>query len=389
MCGGADAERYGGGGTGGDCVGDERPLLPDYDGACITNIVPTLLEPGPTWPSWFPSSAEDADQVVLLVLDGLGWEQLGQHPDRCPVLSSLEGGAITTVAPSTTAAALTSITTGLAPGEHGIVGYRICVEGEVLNVLRWQANGRDARASIPPDKLQVHEAFAGHRPPVVTRAEFRETGFSQAHLDHTRMVGWRMTSSLVTEVAQLLRRGEPFVYAYYEGIDKVAHEYGLGAHYERELVSADRLVGDILSVLPPGAVLVVTSDHGQVDVGDHVVSPAPEVMAHVVGQSGEGRFRWLHARPGHARHLLEAATAHHADTGWVVPVDQVVDERWLGRSITEAARRSLGDVALVAREPVAYDDPADTGPFHLVSRHGSLTSAEMRVPLLVGAADRR
>jgi len=253
----------------------------------------------------------------------------------------------------------------------------------VLNVLRWQAGGRDARASIPPDKVQVNEPFAGHRPPVVTRAEFRETGFTQAHLDRARLTGWRVSSTLVTEVAHLLRRGEPFVYAYYEGIDKVAHEYGLGDHYDAELRSADRIVGDIRDSLPRGAALVVLSDHGQVDVGDRVVTPAPEVMAHVDQQSGEGRFRWLHARPGQSRQLLEAAEAHHADTGWIVPVDQVLDEHWLGPVVIEPARRMLGDVALVAREPVSYDDPADSGLFELVARHGSLTADEMLVPLLV------
>jgi hypothetical protein len=260
----------------------------------------------------------------------------------------------------------------------------MAVDGEVLNVLRWQAAGRDARASIPPDKVQVNEPFAGQRPPVVTRAEFRQTGFTQAHLDRTRLAGWRVTSTLVTEVTQLLRRGEPFVYAYYEGIDKVAHEYGLGEFYENELRSADRIVADILEALPPGAVLVVTSDHGQVDVGDRIVTPAPEVMAHVRQQSGEGRFRWLHARSGHARQLLEAATAHHADTGWIVPVEQIVDEHWFGPTLIEPARRMLGDVALVAREPVSYHDPADGGPFELIGRHGSLTTDEMLVPLLVG-----
>jgi predicted AlkP superfamily pyrophosphatase or phosphodiesterase len=365
-------------------VTDERPLLPDYDGACITNIVPALLEPGQPWPTWFPAVAEDADQVVLLVLDGLGWTQFDTRRRFAPTLSRLEGGSISTVAPSTTAAALTSITTGLAPGAHGVIGYRMHVDGEVLNVLRWQASGRDARASIPPDKVQVHEPFAGHRPPVVTRSEFRETGFTQAHLDRTRLAGWRVTSTLVTEVAQLVRRGEPFVYAYYEGIDKVAHEYGLGEFYDAELRSADRIVGDILEVLPPGAVLVVTSDHGQVDVGDRVITPAPEVLAHVDQQSGEGRFRWLHARPGHARQLVEAATAHHADTGWVVPVEQIIDEHWLGPVLIEPARRMLGDVALVARDPVSYHDPADGGPFKLIARHGSLTVDEMLVPLLVG-----
>jgi hypothetical protein len=365
-------------------VSHERPLLPDYDGGCITNIVPTLLEPGPTWPSWFPSVAEDADQVVLLVLDGLGWNQLQSRLGRAPALAALEGGPITTVAPSTTAAALTSITTGMAPGAHGVVGYRMAVEGEVLNVLRWQAAGRDARVSIPPEKVQCNEPFAGHRPPVVTKAEFRETGFTQAHLDRARLTGWRVTSTLVTEVAHLLRRGEPFVYAYYEGIDKVAHEYGLGDFYDNELRSADRIVADIMEALPAGAVLVVTSDHGQVDVGDNVITPAPEVLSHVVQQSGEGRFRWLHARPGHARALLEAATACHADTGWVVSVDEVVGDHWFGPTLIEPARRMLGDVALVAREPVSYDDPADTGPFNLIARHGSLTADEMLVPLLVG-----
>jgi predicted AlkP superfamily pyrophosphatase or phosphodiesterase len=365
-------------------VADERPLLPEYDGACVCNVIPTLLEPGDVWPSWCPAALEEAEQVVVLVLDGLGWNQMQARPGIVPAMASLVGGPITTVAPSTTAAALTSITTGLPPGAHGVIGYRMAVDGEVLNVLRWQSAGRDARATIPPDKIQVNEPFAGHRPPVVTRAEFRETGFTQAHLDRTRLTGWRMASTLVTEVGHLLGRGEPFVYAYYEGIDKVAHEYGLGDHYDAELRAADRLVADICESLPPGAALVVMSDHGQVDVGDRIITPAPEVLAHVVQQSGEGRFRWLHARPGHSRHLLEAAEAAHGDVAWVVSLDQILDEQWLGPIVIEPARRMLGDVALVARQPVSFDDPADNGIFELVARHGSLTADEMLVPLLVG-----
>ena len=98
-------------------MADERPLLPDYEGACITNIVPALLEPGQAWPTWFPDAAEDADQVVLLVLDGLGWNQLEARRRLAPTISRAgRAGSITTVAPSTTAAALTSISTGLPPG---------------------------------------------------------------------------------------------------------------------------------------------------------------------------------------------------------------------------------------------------------------------------------
>lgn len=362
----------------------EDLVLPDYDGACISNIVPALLDPTTSWPAWIPEVAADAEQVVVLVLDGIGWNQLVERRSIAPTLSAMVGGRITSVAPSTTATALTSISTGAAPGAHGIMGYRMAIGRDVMNVLRWSANGRDARSSIIPESVQVLDVFEGQRPPVITRSEFRESGFTRAHLDKTRLVGWRVASTLVAEISLALRRNEPFVYAYYDGIDKIAHEFGLGMHYDAELSFVDRLVAEILSLLPAGAVLLVTSDHGQVDVGDDVFAPDSSVMAHVDLQSGEGRFRWLHARPGRARAMYDDAVACHSDRAWVVTVDEVVDNGWFGPKVTDAARSRLGDVALVAREAIAFSDPADSGAFPLKARHGSLTAAEMYVPLLVG-----
>ncbi len=363
----------------------DHPLLPDYGGACIANIVPALLEPTDAAPAWLPAAAVEADQVVLLVLDGLGWDQLTERRHLAPTLTAMTGGPISSVVPSTTATALTSIATGMAPGEHGVVGYRLAVDGEVLNVLRWSTPAGDARRRIDPDSFQPHPAFCGQRPPIVTKAEFVRSGFSGAHLSDVRFNGYRVPSSLVTELRRQMRAGEPFVYAYYDGIDKVSHEYGLGEFFDAELVAADRLVADIASALPRGAALVVTADHGQVDVGDRVVELHPEVLAAVSYQSGEGRFRWLHARPGRSAALHDAAVAHHADGAWVRTLDETVHEGWWGPTVSPAARSRLGDVAIVARDDIAFADPTDTGPFHLVGRHGSLTSAEMRVPLLVGS----
>lgn len=358
------------------------PLVPDYDGACLSNVVPALLERVRPAPPWLPAAAVDANQVVLLVIDGLGFVQLDARRRLAPTLASMQGAAISTVAPSSTATALTSLTIGCTPGEHGVVGYRMNIDGDVLNVLRWQTAEADARQAIPPDEIQSRPAFRGHRPPVVTRAEFADTGFSSAHLGQVRFCGWRVTSTLVTEVRRLLREGEPFVYAYYDGIDKVAHEYGLGEHYEAELVAVDRLVADVASTLAPGAALVVTSDHGQVQVGSSVAPIHDEVMAHAALLSGEGRMRWLHARPGHAQDLAEAARSHYGDQAWVRTREEVVAEEWFGPKVSEGARRRLGDVVLAAKEPVAFDDPADSGPYRLQARHGSLTAAEMLVPLV-------
>ena len=93
------------------------------------------------------------------------------------------------------------------------------------------------------------------------------------------------------------------------------------------------------------------------------------------------------ARPaGRAEALLEAVRTHHGHQGWVLGHDELIDDGWLGPVVTDAARGRLGDVALVAKGSLAFFDRDDSGPFELVSRHGSVTAAEMREPLLAGSA---
>lgn len=366
---------------------DDQPIVPDYGGANVRGIVPALLGPQ-SWstslPSWMPASIADANQVVLLVLDGLGWDQLQQHADIAPTLASLEGDRITTVAPTTTATALSSIATGLTPGEHGLIGYRIVIGGEVMNVLRWAVDGENRRRSNVPRDIQRFPAFLGETVPIVSPTELADSAFTEAHLRGGRSVGYRAPSSIPVAVAEQLAAGERLVYAYYAGVDKIAHERGFGPYYDAELRTADRLVGDLLEVLPPGAALLITADHGQVQVADNIITPTPDLLTHVAMQSGEGRFRWLHAHRGATADLLAAATEEFGDTGWVRSRDQLIDDGWFGPTVAPQVAQRLGDVALVARDDVSYHDPDDSGPFELVCRHGSMTSAEVYVPLLAG-----
>jgi hypothetical protein len=367
-------------------LGILEPVLPDYDGPCVANVLGALAARHGTPPAWLPEPAVSARQVVLLVLDGLGWEQLKERAGLAPTLASMAGGPITAVVPSTTATGLTSLTTGAPPAHHGVVGYRVHVGGgTVLNVLRWRTAAGDATATVPPAPFCEVEPFGGRPVPVVTRAEFERGGFTAVHLRGARFHGWRMPSTMVTHVRALLRAGEPFVYAYYDGIDKVAHEYGLGEAYDAEVEAADDLVATLADSLPAGAALVVTSDHGQVDVRDAVFPVHGEVRRLAELLSGEGRFRWLHARPGAAEELAAAARHHHGDVAWVRTREEAEAEGWFGGRLSPAAAARLGDVVLAPFEPVAFDDPADTGEIKLVSRHGSLTPAEMWVPLLAVA----
>lgn len=364
-------------------------VVPTYGRGCVSDLMPALLggHGASAGATSLPIDLDAGQPKVLLVLDGLGWDQLVERWDLCPNLHAATGDRITTVAPSTTAAALTSITTGLTPGEHGIVGYRMVLDGMLLNCLRWGTDERgDARKTSPPDLAQPYDPFLGQAVAMVSKAEFRTSGFSKAHLRGARLTGYRTTAVLVHETARLIGEGEPFVYAYYDGVDKVSHEYGLGSEFDAEFAFADRLVGDMLAALPSGTQLIVTADHGQVDCRNGVVAIDDGLTPMIDRLSGEGRFRWLHAVEGTEAELLAAATDAYSDVAWVASLDQIIDEAWFGDRVSDEARRRLGDVALLPFEPIAFEDPADTGPFALVGRHGSLTSEEMYVPLLSAMA---
>ena len=364
-------------------AGDQDPVLPDYSGANVSGIVPAVLRPrGAPSPAWMPAAIAGAPRVVVLVVDGLGWQQLQQRRTLAPSMAAMEAMPITTVAPSTTATALTSISTGLTPGEHGLVGYRMDIGGAVMNVLRWHTADGDARRRLSPERAQPFRPFLGERVPVVSRADLEGTAFTAAHLRGTVARGWRTMSGLAVELGAIMREDERFAYAYYDGIDKVAHVFGFGDHYDAELASTDRLVGDVLDRLPAGVTLVVTADHGQVHVGANTVSLHPDVQRLTRYQSGEGRFRWLHARPGAADDLRAAAESCHGDLAWVRSRAEVLAESWFGPVVSPPVAGRLGDVAVVARSSVSFDDPDEPTGFDLVCRHGSLTAAEMVVPLL-------
>ncbi len=359
-------------------------IRPDYGGASISRLVPALLgrEPAP----WLPAPVAGARAVVLLVLDGFGWRAIDAARSRLPELAALEGGPITTVVPSTTAAALTSISSGLPPAAHGMVGYRMLVGGQVLDVLRWKVpEGRPPEAS---SVTLVHSPFCGRNVPTVVRAEFARSGFTESHMRGVRFVGWRTTATLVTHVARLVAAGEPFVYAYYDGVDKVAHEYGiLDGYFPAEQVAADHLVGDLLDVLPADAALVITADHGQVQF-ERWVTMEP-VARHVRAYAGDARLRYLYARPGGEAELLKAAEYAFGDDAWVFGRDQLIDEGWLGPEPPPGdVIGRIGDVTLAGRGNVAFADPTHPHETRLLAGHGSLSPDEMLVPLLAGRGRR-
>jgi len=368
------------------------PVPPAYGGGCVSDIMPAILEvscgsasqdAANLAPSGvLPAEVSEARAVVMLVLDGLGDEQLAVRRHVAPTLHEMRIGNITTVAPSTTAAALTSIATGVGVGEHGVVGYRIRTGDGNLNILQWKTPQGSSLERYPPERLQPVASFGGQCPPALQNSAYSKSGFSRAYLRDARRKGYKLLSSLVVEVRHLLAQGESFVYAYYEGPDVAAHEYGFGEHYDAELRACDQLMADLLTAVPRGTAVVAISDHGLVDCTGGVVPIKRPVLDCCEGESGEARFRWLHARRGCRSDLYQAALDAHGEQAWVRTADAIIEDGWLGPVVSDAARARLGDVALIARDTWAFEYSQEAKST-LKGRHGSLTSAEMLVPLLV------
>ena len=136
--------------------------------------------------------------------------------------------------------------------------------------------------------------------------------------------------------------------------------------------------------VPASVAVEVTSDHGQVDVGGSAIDLSASTDALVERRTGEGRFRWLHAHPGEARALLERASTEFESTCWVMSRRQVVTSELLGE-VDDAVVARLGDVAVIPHVDAFVPDPAVPLEHRMRSRHGSLTRAEMLVPLCVVA----
>jgi hypothetical protein len=358
------------------------PVRPDYGGACLNGVARAVRSAA----SWAPEAVRDASAVVVFLIDGLGWNALESRRARLPAFASLDGAPITTVVPSTTTTALTSFTTGLPPAEHGILAYRLQLEHGLLNVLRWSMPG----GGEPPDpeELQPRLAFDGEEIPVVTQAGFARTGFTAVHLRGTNLAGYHSPSSIPGRCRTLVAGGARFVYAYYGGLDLVLHMNAPDPEIvEAEYAFAEWLVARLLDALPSDVAVVVTADHGHVTFERLIeLGPLDDLVA---ANSGESRFRYLHARPGAADELLAAAEERFGDVAWVFSRQGLIDEGLLGpRPPSPTVARRVGDVILAAREPIGFVDPNNPGEQRLLSGHGSLTPDEMLVPLLGGRGRR-
>jgi hypothetical protein len=331
-----------------------------------------------------------ARRIAVLLVDGLGADLIRAHADLAPTLAALTGpaGDLTAPCPSTTPVSLATLTTGLPPGSHGILGFVTAVPGQdrTLNHVvwrddpapeQWQAR-RTVFEQAADDGVEVTAVgpytFSGSG---LTRAVYRGAGYPGS-------VGPGDLNALLVEALAAAPR--TLVYGYLAELDLTGHVRGVdSASWRAQLALIDRGVEQLVDQLPDDAALLITADHGMLDVPQTTrldLDRHPDLGEGVRLLAGEPRARYVHAHEGAADDVLERWRAVLGDRAWVASRDEAIASGVFG-PVDDALAARIGDVVALARGTWAMTaTEREPGPSRLIGYHGSLTATELAIPLL-------
>jgi len=336
-----------------------------------------------------------ANRVVLVLVDGMGAAALRARAGHARAMSAALDRTIDSVFPTTTAAALATLTTGQSPGRHGLVGYSV-LDSQHDRVVN-QLSGWDD--DLIPETWQRRRTLfesavdEGYSAVAVGPSRFLGSGFTRAVL---RGAEYRVAATIADRfvlAARWLREtGAPgILYLYVPELDSIAHSHGWeSAEWTERLEVVEAQLRQLVAALRPGDAALVTADHGIVDIqpSSHLlIDSAPELIRGVRFVAGEPRCLQLHFEPtltGADRSaLVERWRDAESDRSWIATRAEAIEAGWFGEVDDEVLPR-IGDLLVAARKNVAYYDgrTASAHSLAMVGQHGSWSPAELQIPLL-------
>lgn len=359
----------------------------------LADVLPAalaLLRGEPSGPLRLADRLGPRRQVVVLLVDSLGTAPMRLGARSVPLFAdALAGRAGTVLAlqapfPSTTPTSLVTLGTGELPGVHGVLGFTLRVPGtdRVLTHIVWRGDP-PSRTWQPVPRLL--ESATGITAAVVSDPAYAGSPLTDAAYGRAR---YRATApgETAAAVAAELAAGTELVLAYHAALDTAGHRHGLASRQWRaEASHVARLIEQLVDGLPEGAALLVTADHGMLDVAPDArvdMDADPRLAAGVRLVAGEPRVRYLHTVAGALDDVLATWRERLGQAADVQRREELIDSGWFG-PVAPANVERIGDVVVVCREPIAVLAGAHEPPelARLVGFHGAATDVERAIPL--------
>ena len=366
---------------------------PAYGDRSLADVVPSVARALGVPLEGHPAGLElpTAPSYVVFLIDGLGAELLDRHSHAAPYLASLVAGGSTGTAgvPSTTATSLTSLGTGLVPGAHGLVGFTARIPGtdRLLNHLWWD-KGVDPLEWQPHPTAWGRLARAGVHVTSVNKRDFVGTGLTVASQRGAMYVGADRVGERIAATVSASAHHPSLTYVYDSDLDWTGHKFGVAStQWLQQLAMVDAEAEQIREALPASTRLLVVADHGMIDSPRDARVDVDEVDGMRDGVSllgGEARFRHVYCAAGAVDDVVATWRSVLGGRATVLPREDAIGRGWFG-AVAPGVLPRLGDVMVACHDDLgimssrdfAYEDT-------LVGLHGSLTSTEMLIPILVG-----
>ena len=337
-----------------------------------------------------------ATNVVLLIIDGLGANYVARRGGGGE-LAQRQRARLTSVFPSTTASAITTSYTGLAPVEHGLTGWYTYFgeAGCVAAALPFRSRGDLApmseRGVTAADLYSAAPLFRALpvRSIVVTARDIVDSAYNLRHCDGAERRAYDTTERLVSEIETAVKSGpeRKFIYAYWPNYDQISHRHGSESREAfAEFTRIDEAFGALLRRLSgTDSVVIATADHGFIDVApEDCLVPPPAIASSLrFPLCGERRVAYCHVDS--TASFIGKAQDWLGERADVLPSAQLVEEGWFGPGVPHPRIADrVGDVTLVMKNGYTVKDWLPGEPRHLlIGNHGGTSEDEMIIPLIV------
>jgi hypothetical protein len=344
-----------------------------------------------------PLGLPAVDLVIVVLVDGLGAEALAARAGHARTLAGrlAKKSVIESGFPTTTASAIATLTTGTRPGQHGLVGYTVCdtANDRVINQLSgWDSRMDPVTWQRMPTQFE-RLAAAGRASAAIGPNRYSSSGFTRAVLRGALYESAASIADRMRRAAELCAApdGPVLSYVYVPELDVAAHAHGWQSpQWTAALESLDSAVAELASDLAPRHGLLITADHGIVDVPQHshvLFDTVPELIRGVRFVAGDPRCLQLHfeedlSESGRSD-LVSAWRSSESERSWIATREEAIGAGWFG-DVDPVVEPRIGDVVIAARKTIAYYDSRrenDHGR-SMIGQHGSWSSSELRIPLL-------
>ncbi|NOX71129.1 MAG: alkaline phosphatase family protein [Candidatus Micrarchaeota archaeon] len=383
-------------------------ILPDYGGGSIVNLMSSITKACNGRTKYrqlrtIPASEiKNAKNIVLVVIDGMGYEFLKRFGKESFLMKNMRG-KITSVFPSTTACAITTFNTGLAPAQHGVISWFMLLKelGVVARPLPFNPrhggppfsfSGIDAsilsEAKSIPSKIKRLSY-------VITHKSIVESDYSESFGKESKRIPYSNLAGFFSEIRKTVTRNNrrKFIYAYWPKLDSIAHDKGpFGNDAKVHFLDIDRRFERLSKQLEgTDTILIVTADHGLVEskkeelikLKDH--PKLEETLA--LPLCGEARVAICYVRPSKAREFEKYVEKNLSKFCTLHKSEELVRKGLFGPANMKPSKKlyeRTGDYMLIMKGNYLLKDylPNEKAGFQK-GNHGGLSKEEMWVPLIV------